>query len=89
MGKNDFTEMRQRGQHSMQEVRIPSKEERDKAAALERQKAKGIEVDLDTAPDHSSASHNGQEHDDCFEHLSEEEARQSDRRARGTASAEL
>jgi hypothetical protein len=47
MGKNDFTDVRSRGEHSMREVPIPSREEREKAAARERQKAKGLEVDMD------------------------------------------
>jgi len=36
MGKNDFTEMRQSGHYSMREVPIPPREEREKAAALQR-----------------------------------------------------
>jgi len=47
MGKHDFTEVYSRGQHSMREVPIPPREEREKAAALERPKAKGVQVIFD------------------------------------------
>jgi hypothetical protein len=47
MGKNDFTEVRSRGEHVMREVRIPPREEREKMAALERQKAEGVQIDFD------------------------------------------
>jgi hypothetical protein len=46
MGKNDFTERRASGHYSMREVPIPPREEREKAAALERQKAKGVEANI-------------------------------------------
>jgi hypothetical protein len=47
MGKNDFTEVYSRRQHSMRKVPIPPKEEREKAAARERRKPKGVEVNFD------------------------------------------
>jgi hypothetical protein len=49
MGKDDFSDVYQRGEHVMREVPIPSKEEREKAAAAARQKAKDIDADLEEA----------------------------------------